>query len=826
MGIISKRPVVSFCIMMIIGILTAYLSDSIAAAVSAFILLSACFYSFSKLHKNGMFVPFGMLVFFLLGSLEFLYVDRLQLNRFTVYAGKDVAIRGHILSEPEIRGERVSYIVKAESIRKEYNGSFEKVNGKVLLTTIIGEDGSFLDYGRELEFEGILTQPKGVRNPGGFDYRRYLAQKGVGASVFSYAYGIDPGEEIKGNFLVQAGLKIRKRIVYVIEKSLPHQQAGLLNGMLIGYTEGLSEEVQEAFSNAGLSHIMAVSGANVAFLILPLAFLLKLLRVRKQISNVLLIAFLTLFVFVTGLEPSVLRAAIMASVLLIAQILYREPDTYSAIAVSCIILLAVNPCMLFHIGFQLSYGATLSIVMLYKNIRNLITVRSQKKPEQLGKDLIQGKDKPKPIIPGWIADILAATLAAQLGVLPVTVLYFNKISLVAILTNLLAVPMLELITILGSVMALLGQFSLAISQMIGYLNSVLLSAVLYITKFANNIPFATVTVVTPPLILAAAYYVSIWFMLWYKPLKNIAIKRRHIAAALSAAAVFVLATSLKPAQLEVVFLDVGQGDSSFIRTTSGETVLIDGGGSSSPDKSSKIGESVILPFLLDAGAGRLGAVIATHPHSDHTQGLYDVLMKMKVGRLILPYLNDESGFAALIQAAGERNIPVFRCSANDVIRLDEKTYLKVLNPEADWQADEDSLNNASFVLKLCYGQTSVLFTGDAETEVEEKLLANAFPVSGDAISATSQDGASLLKADVIKIAHHGSISSTGKVFLEKVSPQAAIISVGKNNFGHPSQMTLDLLEQCKVKCFRTDECGAVILESNGRTVRLKRTVRY
>lgn len=821
MGIISKRPVVSFCIMMIMGILTAYLSDSIAVAVSACILLSACFYAFSELFGKGRFVPVGMLVFFLLGSLEFLYIDQLRLNVFDKYTGKDIAIKGYIISEPEVRGERVSYYIKTENIRPEYNGPFEKVNGRLLMTTILGKDSSILEYGRELEFEGILEQPKGVRNPGGFDYRRYLAQKGVGATVFSYEYSIEPGDTIKGNFLIKAGLKIRKRIVYVIENSLPHQQAGLLNGMLTGYRDGLSEEVQEAFSNAGLTHIMAVSGANVAFLLLPLSYLMKLLRLRRQISNILLIAFLTLFIFVTGFEPSVLRAAIMASVLLIAQMLFREPDTYSAIAVSCVLLLAVNPFMLFNIGFQLSYGATLSIVMFYKNIRNLLTTgRLQKRPEHEGKAPAPAsapepvQEKPKAFIPGWMADTLAVTMAAQLGVLPVTVLYFNKISLVAILTNLLVVSLLEIITILGSIMALLGQFSLAISQVIGYLNSVLLSAVLYITKFANNIPYAAVTVVTPPLILAAAYYIAIWFFLWYKPLKNIAFKQWYAAAAVSIAAVLVLAVSLRPAQLEVVFLDVGQGDSSFIRTYSGETVLIDGGGSSSPDKISQIGKSVLLPFLLDVGVGKLGTVVATHPHSDHTQGLQDILMQMKVGRLVIPRIKDESGFAELIRAAGDRNIPVLRCSANDVIRLDKRTCFQVLSPEAYCDTEDDSLNNTSFVLKLSYGQTSVLFTGDAEATVEEKLT----------IYASSQSEASCLDADVIKIAHHGSISSTGRAFLEKVSPKAAIISVGKNNFGHPSQLTLDLLQQYKVKCFRTDECGAVTLESNGRTVKMKSIV--
>ena len=255
-------------------------------------------------------------------------------------------------------------------------------------------------------------------------------------------------------------------------------------------------------------------------------------------------------------------------------------------------------------------------------------------------------------------------------------------------------------------------------------------------------------------------------------------------------------------------MDVGEGDSNFIRTYAGKTVLIDGGGSANPDRTSKVGETVIVPFLLDSGVSRLDAVIATHPHADHIQGLRDVLEQMKVGRLILPSLADESGFAGLIQAAEAKNVPVSVCSKGETIRLDDRTYLQVLSPELKCSVQDASLNNASLVLKLCYGQTAVLFTGDAETEVEEKLLENA----------------SVLSADVIKIAHHGSLSSTGRAFLEKVTPRAAIISVGKNNFGHPSPVTMALLEQSNVNCFRTDECGAVLLKSDGRNVKIKRTV--
>jgi competence protein ComEC len=409
-----------------------------------------------------------MIVFFLAGSFEFLAADYLQTSGFKPFEGQNVVICGSVASEPEVKEERVTYTVKVQRIRRGKDGEPAGMGGKLLLSTIKNTDRGFFDYGRELTFEGELTLPRGVRNPGGFDYRRYLAQKGVGALMFTYPYAIEAGGR-QGNFLVEAGLSIRKRIVTVIEKSLPRQQAGLLNGMLIGYREGLSEDVQDAFSNAGLTHIMAVSGANVAFLLLPLAYLFKLLRFHRTPANLMMIAFLVFFIFITGFEPSVLRAVLMAVILLISAILYREPDTYTSIALSCILLLAVSPCMLFNAGFQLSYAATLSIVMLYKNINKLVSW---------------------PFIPALVTETFSATMAAQLGVLPITLVCFNKVSLIAILSNLLAVPMLEIITILGTLMAILGQISLVLSQLLGYLNALLLSAVLYIVKFSSSVPFA------------------------------------------------------------------------------------------------------------------------------------------------------------------------------------------------------------------------------------------------------------------------------------------------------------------------------------------------
>ena len=222
---------------------------------------------------------------------------------------------------------------------------------------------------------------------------------------------------------------------------------------------------------------------------------------------------------------------------------------------------------------------------------------------------------------------------------------------------------------------------------------------------------------------------------------------------------------------------------------------------------SGVGELTVVPFLLDSGVAGLDAVIATHAHSDHIQGLLDVLRTLNVRRLFIPSLDDETCFAELLEAAAEKGIPVTRCSSGMVINLDRHTTVYVLNPEAMCRADRDSLNDTSLVLRLCYKNTSVLLMGDAEKPAEERMLNSAF--------------AQWLDADVIKIGHHGSNTSTSEAFIEMVSPAAAVISAGRNNFGHPSEEVLGLLEDKGIEYFRTDESGAVVLQSDGARIRIR-----
>ncbi len=820
---IKKRPLVMFAMALTLGILAAQtagsLKKTLLATVFSVILFFALTCATKILFDFEKSLVIGMIIFFSIGAFRFMLLEDSNRSGYSPYDGQTVFVMGYVASGPEIKDSKVSYIIRPLQVSAindaknegETDNGTSKSEGywNLMLATMLEDGQNILEYGSRVTFEGKLVKPSGIRNPGGFDYRAYLARKGVAARIFSL--NVKLCGDMKTSWPTEQGLRLKERIISVIEDSLPKQQAGLLGGILIGSRDGLTTEVEDAFSDAGLTHIMAVSGANIAFIVLPLAFLLKKLRIPKAAANISIICFLIVFVFITGSEPSVLRAVIMASFILVGQILMRDSDILTIIAASAVVLLLYSPYMLFNIGFQLSFSATISLVLLFNDVKKLIH---------------------RKYIPGKIADVLAATITAQLGVLPLTLVYFNRVSVISVLTNLLVVPLLEAVTIIGMAMAVLGLIYIGFSQLLGFFNCTLLSFILYVVKLSSRVPFAVLTTVTPPAILIIAYYPVIFLLLRYGPIYKAKVSMKNgialgAATAVIISALFVL-PGLVPKGLEVVFLDVGEGDCIFVRTRTGRTVLIDGGGSANPERTSRVGETVVLPFLLDNGVTSLDTIIATHGHTDHVQGLIPVMDKLEVKNLILPEVpglseqieqSDQllqswnSGFEDLLDIAMRKDINVALCSKGDIIHLDEDTCLNVMNPPNPSEAgnyisnvaitSSDAFNNTSLVVKLVCDDVKILFTGDAGSEVEDRLL---------------EEGADI-KADVIKIAHHGSRTSTGIPFLNSVNPIAAVICVGSNNFGHPSQKVISGLTDAGIMIFRTDTDGAVVIRMGGKFFR-------
>jgi len=800
-----KRPLIIITLSQIAGIVTGYLFRSVVIVfIISLAFLFFCLIAFNK-SKYAFAVLFYTLVFFIAGALGYLYTDTVNTTKYREFSGNTVQIKGIVVSEPGISNGSVKYVIKTSEII--FNGIEKTVKGKILLT-VVPDSGSYIDYGREIIVRGKIKLPNEARNQGGFNYAMYLAQSGISATVYASFDSVEFLGYGNSNILVKAGRAVRNKIVEVIDKSLPFQQAQLLNGMLIGYAEKLDENVEEVFKDAGLTHIMAVSGANIGFIILLFTFIFKKIGLGKRLSSAVMICILIFFAFITGFSPSVVRAVIMGIICMAAGLFRREYDLPNSLALSALLMLLFNPFILFNIGFQLSYAATISILVLFKYIKSILY---------------------SIFVPEKLAEMIAVTLSAQIGVLPISVFYFNRISIISVVSNLLVAPVLEPITIIGVIMAFMGQFSVAISTIIGYVNCTLLSFVLYVSKISSQLPFAVLTVPTPPIAMILLYYMFVPVILIYIASRDWK-KILRILLVLCIAAFLTQIFYFSSRNLKVYFIDVGQGDSVFISTYSGKNILIDGGGYSSfaytqkgEEKIRDMGESTVIPYLLDKRVTSLDIVIATHGHEDHIAGLVSVLKNVNVRTLVVPDLenniNDSyaidadtgEGMAALdnlIRIAAERNINVLKCREGDMLKIDKKTKIHVLHPGINHKYNKSALNNLSLVLKLEYKNIRMLFTGDIEKEAEDDILNSGMDI----------------KANVLKVAHHGSDSSTQEDFLKAVMPDAAVISVGRNNFGHPSGKVLERISGLGVRLFRTDEDGGISIITDGSKMKIYRTV--
>lgn len=779
-----KRPLCLFCVSLITGILLCnIISISFFLIVIALYLLAIIFL-FNKI-KKIILILFISLVFFTFGGILFINAEKNYTSTFEEFCNKTVILEGYVDSEVEITEDKAKFFVKTNKITYEH--SHKEITGRLLVYVYLsGENvlkNKTINYRSRVSLEASIKKPKAATNPGGFDYKRYLASIGVSGTV--YLRDISDVEVIgvkRGGWIHKLGFKIKNSVLNIVEYCLDKNQAGLLSGMIIGYKDGLDENAFSAFSKAGLTHIMVASGMNVAFIILPLAYIFKKIRLGNFTASISTIFVLILFVFVTGFSASVVRAVIMGIIILLGKIIMRDTDIYTSISTAAIILLTVNPYTLFDIGFQLSFFATISLVMLYPRLKELIDHK---------------------YIPNIVSDTLAATIAAQIGVVPITLYYFNNFSTISILSNLLVVPVVQIITIIGFTMVFAGIVNIHVAVLIGYINNTFLSFVLFVTEFTSKIPYASLKLPTPTLAMIIGYYLAILYIFkgrkFLKSIKNFKyIKWTGIAFIL----LIILVKSIIPKPLEITFLDVGQGDSSFIRTAHGTKILIDGGGRAAGSKSKyDIGQSVMVPFILDQGTKKIDIVIATHGHSDHTEGLEAILKEMSIGIVILPD-TDGKGFEKIKTICSEKRITIAQCKKGDIIRLDNDTVFDVLSPlqfEKD-SLSQQSLNDSSLVLKLKYKKVKVLFTGDSEILVEQRMLEQGMDVS----------------ANLIKVGHHGSYSATSEDFINKVKPEYAVISLGENNnFGHPSQFVVDRLLERDILLLRTDERGAVMATSYG-----------
>lgn len=588
------RPFCIATIGTILGIIMGLYLKSIALFVLLIILtiLVVCFFK-KKFAKH-------LCIFFICTSLFVIYTNYLE-NRYEginkSYAGKEVLVRAIVISNKTEKEYKDTYEIKVIQIEGK------RQSFKVLLNIKRNKNSSMnLSYGEEICFTAIYEEPSSARNTGGFDYKQYLKTQYI-AGIMTVKSNEIRTEGKTHNSIGKIINNIKQFIIEKVNTTLPKNTSNLCTALVLGEKQGISEDIQESFRKSNLSHMLAISGAHVSYFLLAISTAVKKLKLHKRWSNIGLIIFLIFFAALVEFTPSVTRTCIMAILQLLANILFKRSDTYQNLAISSFVILLSNPYSILDIGFQLSFGGTIGIIIFSNRIVN----NEKAIKNTIAKKILEN-----------IKQICIVTLSANIIIIPIMMYHFNTISLTFIISNLLASPILGIALILSMIFILSIIILYPISNFISLFLHPILQLLIKIAQLTAHLPFSQILVPTPKLWQIFVYYIIISIMFFLCKTKMqvfIKYKKEVIILLIFIILLPYIAKTIPTNTLSISFIDVGQGDSMLIHTPSRKTILIDGGGSDTG--SFDVGEKTLLPYLLDKGILKIDYLMFSHFDSDH-----------------------------------------------------------------------------------------------------------------------------------------------------------------------------------------------------------------
>lgn len=749
-------------------------------------------------------------------------------------------------------------IILSEPEKKEYVKIYKaKIENRIFLLyikserqklTSYKERKSKLEIGTIIKIQAKLNEPKVRTNYKGFDYDLYLKSKGISGifkvedyqiisenssnslnfqdssntsnpsissnnlnlsakSNSSFFFNKSYTSKIKFNFIEILQIKserffqrIRDKIKKIYEEHLTKDSSSLLEALTIGDKSDLDDNIIENFRKASLSHVLAISGAHFSYIILAITLMSKALR-RKRMSKILLIIIIIFFMKLTGESPSVMRAGIMCIVGAIASLIKRKNDVLNSIAISLLIQIIINPYVIFDMGLILSYSGVIGIIYLYKIVYRFLKLK-----------------------------IISVTISANIILIPIMMYNFKTISFSFIISNIFASILLGPIIIIGYIVLIIRVKPLF------FLLNMLITLLSRVSQIVSNFKFSNINIEAPSILSLIMYYIIVYIIykklnVWFRASEikinefktNIANKLTECAIKASnekmnkrifskvekkVIAVLLIIIVISNINFEkftnnmyINFIDVSQGDACLIRQKT-KVILIDGGGASNQNNNYNVGKIILMPYLLARKIKTIDYMIFSHFDNDHCQGLLYVLENLKVKSVLIGEQYEEyQNYQKLKEVAKRKAIKIYTLKKGNSLKLTKNLKIEVLWPKKEEMISENSINNNSLVLKITFGNFSILFTGDIEKVAEEKILKEY------------EGKQKLLQSTILKVAHHGSKTSSIKEFIQKVNPKCALIGVGKDNkFGHPSNITLETLKELNTKIYRTDQCGEISIK--------------
>ena len=675
-------------------------------------------------------------------------------------------------------------------------------------------------FGDVVEITGVYEGPNIARNYKGFDYKQYLKSKNIYGTIDCVQYEIIANNKI--NIISNIINYVQNNIKENMSNILDEEQGALCIGILIGDRENISDITEDNFKKSNLTHMLAVSGSHITYIIVALTTLLS--KTNRKFSLIITIIFLLFFTVLTGFTASVLRASIMGILTLLASILHRKSDTINNLGISSIIILLYNPYLLVDAGFLLSYAGTIGIIFFSKKISNGTSIIVNKiNPNLLNieqnnnsKILFVKSIIEKIIL--YVISSLSVTISANIVIIPIMAYMFSTISFTFWISNILAGSIMEVVTIFGFITYLISIVFPMLAEFLGIALNLFLTILLKIAEISSIIPGASIYIKTPSLIMCVMYYLVIFILFNLKPIRQfirkkaifrfliIKAKKHKLKILVTIITVIILLNSIiyvTDKNLKIYFVDVGQGDCTLIQTHEKKNILIDGGGSEFG--SFDVGESILLPYLLNRGINKIDYMMISHFDSDHIGGLFYIMENLKVDNIIISRQGKNSeNFKKFIQIMSKKQINLIIVKRGDYVKIDDTSYFEILFPE-EKQISDNVLNNNSIVAKFVSSNVTMLFTGDIE-EIAEKRLCELYRNTNK------------LQANIIKVAHHGSKTSSTLSFLELVNPKIALIGVGAdNNFGHPNEGVLERIKKLGTQIYRTDQTGevSIVIDKKG-----------
>lgn len=678
---------------------------------------------------------------------------------------------GMILDVKDEKDYKDVYVIKLISDNKYINGKKFLINVK--------KDNEKLEYGDQINFVGEFLEPDSKRNYGGFDYSLYLKTQKIFGTFNVQNFKII--SKNNGNKIQKNIMNFKQYVKETLRKYLNKDEAELGIGLVIGDRTGISKEVENDFKDSNLTHMLAVSGSHFTYIILAVGYVNKMIK-RNRLGKIIVIIVIILFMNLTGNTASVARSGIMAIMMVIASLFYRRADIWTSMSVAIIFQLISNPYIIFDVGLQLSYGGVIGIVLFNEKLTELFIKYFNKKETKIKQ---------------YIITAISVTLSANIIIIPIMLLNFNTLSFSFIISNLLAGPLLGVIVILAFILLFASLLLGSLLKPLFSVLNLLINMLINIAHICANLPFSKVYMPTPNILLVIIFYLCLAVKIYgYKKEKYINI----ILVIIIVFNFFFPILNSKVQDLEINFIDVGQGDSTLIRVND-KSILIDGGGSAF-ESESDVGEMTLLPFLLDRGLISIDYVIVSHFDADHYKGLIYVIENLKINNVVISTLGQESNdFNEFLDLVRKNNINILEVKMGDILKVGN-AKIEILHPNRE-QINDNVKNNNALVFKFIWNDFSILFTGDIEEVAEEKIL------------SIYKNNLEKLQSTVLKVAHHGSKTSSTNSFLEAVNPQIALIGVGKNNkFGHPNQGVIDRLNNLNCKIYRTDEMGEISISVN------------